>query len=151
MLLSDVFFSVVVIRVTIVLLVNMSSKCLVVCLVLLARHFGTRHQTLFMQTLDTFKQTLDTMRQTLGNFRQTLDTFKKTLDTFKQILDTRHFQLLLDTFKYIQDTFEQTQDIFNQTLDAFPYSINLLDIYQTFTILSIIFGYFLSKNKKIGK
>ena len=31
------------VRVAIVLLVNMSSKCLVVCLALLTRHFGTRH------------------------------------------------------------------------------------------------------------
>ena len=119
-------------RVAIAYSVDMSSKCLVVCLVLLTRHFNTRHQTLSNQILDTLKQTLDTFKQTLSSRHQTLDTFNQVLDTFKQT----------------PDTFNKAPDIFNKTLDTFPYSINLQDIYKTLSILSIIFGYFCQKIKK---
>ena len=120
-------------RVAIAYSVNMSSKCLVVCLVLLTRHFITRHQTLSNQILDTLKQTLDTFKQTLSSRHQTLDTFNQVLDTFKQT----------------PDTFNKAPDIFNKTPDTFPFSINLQDIYKTLSILSIIFGYFCQKIRKL--
>ena len=99
-------------RVAIAYSVNMSSKCLVVCLVLLTRHFNTRHQTLSNQILDTLKQTLDTFKQTLDTRHFQLGTRHFQVDTrhfqqgtrhFQQ--DTRHFSLLNKSTRHLQDTF----------------------------------------------